>query len=181
MIASHDEARILALLRGPAPDRERGLRELHEHTRKALFGLALRITGRPELADDAVQEAYVDVVRGIGGFRGEAKLTTWLYRITLRAAMRVAARGHRKVEALPDELVDRRAGPAASAASRDSAARILAALAALPAPQRAVLALNALKGLPQTEIAQILGVPEGTVHSRLHAAREQLRRTLKHG
>jgi RNA polymerase sigma-70 factor (ECF subfamily) len=64
-------------------------------------------------------------------------------------------------------------------AQREGAARILAAMSRLPAPQRAVLALAALDDLPQTEIAAVLGVPPGTVYSRLHQARERMRKALE--
>jgi RNA polymerase sigma-70 factor (ECF subfamily) len=66
-------------------------------------------------------------------------------------------------------------------AQREGAARILAAMAQLPATQRAVLALAALDDLPQTEIAVVLGVPPGTVYSRLHQARERMREALEQG
>lgn len=190
MIAPAEEARILALLRGRGRRPEQGMRELHDLTRASIFGLALRMTGRADLADDAVQETYIDVLRGIGGFRGEARLSTWLFRVALRASTRTLSRARSRAglptdslsgsptESLTDELVDPGHGPAAGASSRDGASRILAAIAALPAPQRAVVALNALEGVPLVEIAEALGVPEGTVHSRLHAARAKLRAAL---
>ena len=182
MIDADEERRLLALLRGSRRDRERGLRELFESVRQPLFGLALRMTGRPDLADDAVQETCVDVLRGLPGFRGDAKLTTWLFRIAVRAATRVAARAGARIgsrrAALPEDLVDPARGPSQEATQLDSAARILAAIHALPAPQRAVVSLTALEELSQTEVADVLGIPVGTVYSRLHDAREQLRRSL---
>lgn len=183
MIEAHDEARLVASLRGGRRERDAAVRELFELTRTSLYGLALRMTGRPDLADDAVQETFVDVLRGIGGFRGEARLSTWLFRVAVRAATRVAARARRREELLPGELLpgERDAGgesPAHSAAQRDAAARILAAIAALPAPLRAVVALSALEDLRRAEVGEVLGIPTGTVDSRLHAARARLRATL---
>lgn len=178
MIEATDEARLVASLSGGRRERDAAVRELFELTRTSLYGLALRMTGHPELADDAVQEAFVDVLRGVGGFRGEARLSTWLFRVAVRAATRVAARARRREELLPEGLDAGGESPAHSAAQRDAAARILAAIAALPAPLRAVVALSALDDLPQTEVARVLGLPTGTVYSRLHEARARLRESL---
>jgi RNA polymerase sigma-70 factor (ECF subfamily) len=175
------EARLTADLRGGQEERERALSVLFEHTRESLYGIALRMTGRPDLADDAVQETFVGVLRGADGFRGDARLATWLYRIAVRAAMRVSDRSRRPTEPLPEELAVGSHEPPEELAQREGAARILAAMAQLPATQRAVLALAALDDLPQTEIAVVLGVPPGTVYSRLHQARERMREALEQG
>lgn len=183
MISATDETRILEQLR--SGDRDAAMRELFESVRGPLFGLALRMTGRPDLADDAVQETFVDLIRSLDGFRGDARLTTWLFRVAIRAATRVASRASGRTETLPEELdVPDRDGPdhggaATTVEQRDSAARILAAIADLPAPLRAVFALSALREVPQTEIAVILGLPEGTVHSRMSKARARLREVLE--
>ena len=182
MIDPRTEERLLALLRGKRRERDAGLRELFESTRPALYGIALRMTGRPDLADDAVQETCVDVLRGIEGFRGEARLTSWLFRIAVRASLRVASRARRRDDVASDELVGEVAGgedPSVTSAQRDAAARILNAIASLPGPQRAVIALSALKGLAQTEVAEVLGIPTGTVYSRLHEARKALKARLE--
>ena len=186
MIRPEDEARLIAGLRGDATTRDEALRELFELTRTPLYSLALRMTGRADLADDAVQEAFVDLLRSRSAFRGDARLTTWLFRIVVRAATRVAARSRGAHEPLPEEL-GAASGPSTGASDdpstrgerREAAARILRAIRSLPAPQRAVLALSALQDLPQVEIAAILGVPEGTVHSRLHHAKKRLRERLE--
>ena len=181
MIDPETEARLLALLRGKRREREDGLRELFETTRSALYGIALRMTGRPDLADDAVQETCVDVMRGIPSFRGESRLTSWLFRVAVRASVRVGSRARRREEVVSEELVGELAGgedPSVASAQRDSAARILNAIASLPAPRRAVIALSALEGLPQTEVALVLGIPDGTVYSRLHEARKALKARL---
>lgn len=178
MITVEEEAHLLALLRGDARARREGQRELFERTREDLFGLALRMTGRPDLAEDAVGETMVDALQALTSFRGEARLTTWLYRVAVRAALRVAGQAKGRTVELSADVPSSRSGPAQAAERRDSAERILAAIATLPPAQRAVVALSALDGLPLTEVAVVLGVPEGTVHSRLHAARERLRQKL---
>lgn len=97
----------------------------------------------------------------------------------MRAAIRVAGRAEKRAAPLPDELATGGDEPPDALAQREGAARVLAALSRLPAPQRAVLALAALDDLPQTEIAAVLGVPVGTVYSRLHEARERVRAALE--
>jgi len=181
MIERDRETRLSASLRGGKQEREQALSELFELTRSSLHGIALRMTGRPDLAHDAVQETFVDVLRGIGGFRGDARLTTWLYRIAVRAAARISSRNRSRATPLPEDLATDTDEPPDALAQREGAARILAAMAQLPARQRAVLALAALDDLPQTEIAAVLGVPPGTVYSRLHQARERMREALECG
>ena len=178
MIEPADEERLLGLLRGSRRERDRGMRELLERVREPLFGLALRMTGRPDLADDAVQETFLDALGGLKAFRGESRLTTWLFRIAVRAAARVAGRTRVGAEVLPDELHDRTAGPSESAEQVDAANRILRAIASLPPPQRAVVSLTALEELSQVDVAEVLGIPVGTVYSRLHEARARLRERL---
>ncbi len=180
MIEPATEARLLAALRGgDLAAHDAAIGELHARTARPLFQLCLRIACDATDADDAVQETFVDVLRGIRSFRGEARLTTWLFRIAIRAATRVrnrsAARRHAAVDT--DDL----AGdddPAAQAADRDSASRLLAAIDELPAAQRAVVGLAAIEGIPHAEIAAVLGIPVGTVGSRRHEARDRLRALL---
>lgn len=178
MIEPGREPRLIAELRGSQEARAQALGELFELTRSSVHAIALRVTGSADLAEDAVQETFVDVVGGIDAFRGEARLTTWIYRIAVRAAIRVASRARKRAAPLPDELATGSDEPPDGLTQREGAARILAAVSRLPAPQRAVLALAALDDLPQTEIAAVLGIPVGTVYSRLHQARERMRAML---
>ena len=178
MIPATDEARLIELM-GHAETRDQGMQELFERLRGPVFGLALRITGRPERADDALQETFVDVMRAIDRFRGESRLTTWIFRVAVRASTRVASRAGRTVDALPEDLRSSAVDPAESASDRDAAAQILAAINRLSPPLRAVFALAGIDELPRAEVAEILGIPEGTVHSRLNAARERLKAELE--
>lgn len=155
---------LLAALR--SDDRvahDAALGELHAGTARPLFQLCLRITCDPGDADDAVQEA-VHVLRGVRAFRGEARLTTWLFRIAIRAATRVRnRRAARRPTAVDPAEIAADDDPAAHAVDRENAARLLAAIDQLPAAQRAVVGLAAIEGLPHAEIASVLGIPVGTV------------------
>lgn len=95
-----------------------------------------------------------------------------MYRIALRAALRQRARRRPSEAVDPETPADR--GGEADLAARDEARRVQAAVVGLPAEHRAVLSLFAVEGLGHRQIAEILGVPEGTVWSRLHAARKRL-------
>jgi RNA polymerase sigma-70 factor (ECF subfamily) len=108
----------------------------------------------------------------LASFRGEARLSTWVYRIAIRAALRVRAR-RAPTEPITDEpAAPRGPNPGEAQEQRD---RLLAGLAALSTDHRIVLALFAVDGLSHGEIAETLGIPEGTVWSRLHLARKRLR------
>jgi len=183
MIDATTEAVLLAALRGG--DRgahDAALGELHDRTARPLFQLCLRITCDAGDADDAVQETFVDVLRGLRSFRGEARLTTWLFRIAIRAATRVRNRRTARRPTIVDPAeMSADDDPAVHAADRENAARLLAAIDQLPAAQRAVVGLAAIEGLPHAEIAVVLGIPVGTVGSRLHEARDRLRALLAKG
>lgn len=192
MIEPEIEARLVAELRG-GDERARAaaLSELFGQLGRPLFQLCLRIACDPTDAEDALQETFVDVLRGLPGFRADARFSTWVFRIAIRAAMRVRSRRDRagrhdlsSLDGLGLEQVESQNGgrdaqdPGELAQQRESAANVLAAIERLPAAQRTVLGLAALDDMPQTEIAAILGIPVGTVYSRLNTARERLREEL---
>lgn len=184
MIDPAIEQRLVAELGSrDASTRAAALGELYDHVGERLRALCLRVACDRTDADDAVQETFVDVMRGLSSFRAESRLSTWIFRIAIRAAMRVRnrrGRVDRRGAAQADEshAGDPALDPGVIAIEREGTERVLAAIERLDAPQRAVLALAALDDVPQTEIAAILGVPVGTVYSRLFAARENLRAEL---
>jgi RNA polymerase sigma-70 factor, ECF subfamily len=162
------EAELLAEL-------ERGNRDavfdkMFRIMRERVFAVCLNVTANRSDAEDATQEAFVSAYRALPAFRGEARLSTWLYRIAIRAALRVRAR--RRAEPLDDEpTAPRNPNPGEARELREG---ILAGLASLSADHRVVLALFAVDGLSHRDIAETLGIPEGTVWSRLHLARKHL-------
>jgi RNA polymerase sigma-70 factor (ECF subfamily) len=170
-LSAEEEAEILAGVRAGGEARRAATERLCRSLREPLLALCLHLTGRAADAEDAVQEVLVAVHRGLPGFLGAARLTTWTYRIALRASFQVRARRRDGVP-LDPELPG--GGGEAEMATRDRARKAAAAVARLPAEPRAVLSLFAIEGLSHREIADILGVPEGTVWSRLHAARRAL-------
>jgi len=154
------------------------LDQLFRTERERLLALGLQLTGNPALAEDAVQEAFLLAHRFGSSFRGESAASTWLYRITIRVATKlreraVKRRERRSAEAATAERSDERG------AMRDRVIALYRAMDGLPEEQRTALAMLSLRGLPAARIAEILGVPEGTVYSRAHAARRGLRESMK--
>lgn len=150
--------------------------EIFEAFRKPVLGLCLHLTGNGADAEDATQEVFLAVFQALPKFRGESKLSTWIYRIAIRTAFRVKAK-RPKTEPLEREP---EAPPGADPAiERENARRLSQALVRLSAEHRVVLALFAIEGLSHREISELLGIPEGTVWSRLHAARKKLASELR--
>ena len=140
----------------------------------SLHALCINILGDGAEAEDALQEALIAVFRGIDRFRGESQVSTWAYRITVRVAMRWAAKHQRHAAvAYTDTAV-----ALESAVTSARVKQILEAVTNLSPKHRVVLALFAIQGLAHDEISEIIGVPEGTVWSRLHHARLALATAL---
>jgi RNA polymerase sigma-70 factor (ECF subfamily) len=180
--STSDDASLVQLLASEM--REDAFRAIFEKLHEQVFALCRNLTGSRAEAEDAVQEAFLAVHRGLDGFRGEARLSTWVYRIAIHAALGVTARRKgRRETALDDavgvgELADRSPLPDALAASRQNARRLERALAQLGPEHRTVLALFAVEGLGHEQIAHVLGIPTGTVWSRLHVARKRIAAAL---
>jgi len=164
------DAALLARVRDSAT-RAAASDELFSALREQVFAVCLHVTGNAADADDAVQETFLAVHAGLAKFRGEAQLSTWVHRIAIRASIRVRAR-HRPAADVHE--VDPPARGPDPVASRELGERIAAAMNRLPAEHRVVLSLFAVDELGHAQIAEILGVPEGTVWSRLHTARKRL-------
>ncbi|HEY6478185.1 MAG TPA: sigma-70 family RNA polymerase sigma factor [Polyangia bacterium] len=128
-----------------------------------------------EEREDAAQEVFVAVYRSLGRFRGEARLSTWIYRIAARHAGRIARR--RRVRGLLSTLLVREPPPppAADPSERSERLQILDEMVSKLSPKkRLVLVLFEIEGVPIEEVAKIAGCPENTAWSRLHYARAEL-------
>jgi RNA polymerase sigma-70 factor (ECF subfamily) len=149
--------------------------EVVRRHRDRLWAVALRTLGDREEAADALQDALVSAFRAsaAGSFRGDSAVTTWLHRIVVNACLdRVRRRAVRPADPLPEhDLADRRPDPVAA---RETALDVEAALAHLPAEQRAALVLVDMYGWPVEEAAQVLDCPTGTVKSRCARGRARL-------
>jgi RNA polymerase sigma-70 factor (ECF subfamily) len=149
--------------------------------------LALRMLGSREEAEDAAQETFLNLHRKGHRFRREARFSTFVYRVTVNAALnrrRSLGRGRARLERLMqqqasgDELPHAPPDPEQSALGNELCATLEQALQELTDSLRAPVVLHDIEGLPYAEISSILGLPEGTVKSRIHRARHALRRHL---
>ncbi|MBA3552419.1 MAG: RNA polymerase sigma factor [Actinobacteria bacterium] len=148
---------------------------VRRHERR-VYNLAYRMIGRPEDARDATQEAFLSCYRHLGAFRGDSSFTTWIHRITVNACYDIL-RKKAPVLASAEEQLEPPPAPDHADAAAD-AVDVQRALLDVPAEFRSVLVMHDVQGLPYEEIAQALGVPLGTVKSRLHRARVALGRSL---
>jgi RNA polymerase sigma-70 factor, ECF subfamily len=147
------------------------------------YTLALRLTGNEEDARDVTQEAYLRAYKGLDKFRGDARFTTWLYRITANCASSHRSRQakHRHDELDEQDLPpDTRPGSDPEARAEDSLERdrVSEALRELPENLRRVVVLRDVYDLPHEAIAAELGITEGAAKVRLHRARQKLRERL---
>lgn len=142
------------------------------------YRLALRLLGDPQEAEDAVQDALYKAWRALPHFRGEAKFSTWLYRIVWR----VSTDRLRRPASLPLDAelkdVSEDYDPESQWEGIEAQREVERALSRLSAPYRAVLTLYYVEDLPVREIAAILQLPVGTVKTHLHRARQALKRAL---
>jgi RNA polymerase sigma-70 factor (ECF subfamily) len=180
VLAPEREAALLAAIRGPSETtRQTAFQELFTAFHAPLLGLCAHLTADRAEAEDALQEVFLALHRALPGFRGESKLSTWVYRIALRTALQVRARRPRDTTSLDAqspamEVPDAGVAPDRLASARQESARLARAMERLSPEHRAVLSLFALEGLSHAEVAEALGIPLGTVWSRLHLARKKL-------
>ncbi|MEU7026603.1 RNA polymerase sigma factor SigM [Streptomyces sp. SBR177] len=160
--------------------------ELVRRHRDRLWAVALRTLGDREEAADAVQDALVSAFRAAHTFRGQSAVTTWLHRITVNACLdRARKTASRRTSPVDDtdrfeQLLEPVESAEAPAERQDLHRQLLAALATLPAEQRAALVLVDMQGYPVAEAARILDVPSGTVKSRCARGRAKLLPMLTH-
>jgi RNA polymerase sigma-70 factor (ECF subfamily) len=173
-----DEALLALAARGD----EEALAELYDRYSRVAYGLALRIVRDPALAEDAVQEAFLTVWRAAAGFRAErAKPSTWILTLVHRRAVDVVRREERRRAAPLETSEEQEAfGPATDEEVEltDRRRLVQEALRQLPDDQREALELAYYGGLTQSELAERLSVPLGTIKSRMFAGLRRLRDIL---
>lgn len=150
-----------------------------------LYSVACRIVGNPTDAEDLLQEIFLAAHRKLDSFRGESALGTWLYRLATNLCLDHLRSRATRTSQLTDVLEDEPG--LADASSRGLAERVLSrmdlerALARLPEGCRAAFVLHDVEGLEHREVAEVLGIAEGTSKSQVHKARLRLRTLLSRG
>ncbi len=169
------------LIQASAAGDEQAFEQLYRHYSRRVYSLCLRLLGNPADAEDVTQEVFLQVHRKLKTFRGDAAFTTWLYRLTVNAAlMHLRKSIVRHEQAEEDEQIKILTDQAA----RERPNRLLDRLAleraiqALPPGYRTVFILHDIEGYEHEEIARMLGISVGTTKSQLHKARMRLRQIL---
>jgi RNA polymerase sigma-70 factor (ECF subfamily) len=172
-----DEALVARCQQGD----EQAFRELVDRYKNLVFGVVARSAVDPARVEDLAQEVFLRVHRGLPYFRGDAKLTTWIYRIVLNLLSHEAERRRGSREVALDPGI-----PAHEPRTHDRLVsdlelrdRLDKALARLPANYRLLVGAHYLQDVKYEELAEALGVPVGTVKTHLHRAKKQLRALLE--
>jgi RNA polymerase sigma-70 factor (ECF subfamily) len=190
-LATPSDAEVIARARKGDHD---AFRVLVERYQERAYRLALRVLRDEESARDVVQEGFFKVYRSLDRFEGRSGFYTWLYRVVMNLCLDAKRRdrSNRHVEwdeAVPvaadpgaadaaSELYRERSGPAGSLERAELRKFVARAIEQLPDDARQTLVLREIEGLSYAEIAECLGVPKGTVMSRLHHARRRVREIL---
>ena len=151
---------------------------LVERYDRAVYHLAYRTLHNVEEARDATQEAFFKAYRSLRTFKQGAKFSTWIFAIAYHACCDRLSRNKRYSNEEMPERADPSPGPEREAIALDEARRLRAAIDALPEKYRTVITLYHLQGKQYEEIAEVLGLPMGTVKTHLFRAKEQLRKLL---
>jgi len=156
---------------------------LYERHHRRVYSLCLRMTQNPVEAEDLAQEAFIQLFRKIGSFRGDSAFTTWLHRLTVNQCLMHFRKKSVKLEKTTEEgdtpvqivrgTENPNSMPVLDRIALDNA------LKQLPTGYRTVFVLHDVEGHEHEEIAKILGVAVGTSKSQLHKARMKLRKILK--
>ncbi len=160
-----------------------------------VYSLLARMVGNREEARDVAQDVFLTVFKSIDSFRGDSKLSTWLYRVAVNHCKNRIKYLDRRSVKKHDEIDDAREGAVADGgavggrpARPDEAAQgneleavVRRALSSLEVEHRELIVLRDLEGLAYEEIVTITGLPDGTVKSRLHRARAALKEAIERG
>ena len=185
------ERRLVEALRAGDPRATESF--VREHGPRML-AVARRILGNREEIRDVVQDAFLAALRSLDGFRGDARLSTWLHRIVVNAALtRMRGEGRHPPEVELDPLTARfddlgaharpvgplPFGPEAALAGTEIRRRVRACIARLPAAYRTILVLRDIEELDADETARLLAISRNAVNIRLHRARQALMHMLQ--
>jgi RNA polymerase sigma-70 factor (ECF subfamily) len=191
-LSPEEEARLVARLKKRDEAAFNAFVRVYE---QKVFAVVFRMLGNRTEAQDLSQEVFITVFKSIDSFRGDARLSTWLYRVAVNHCKNRLKYLDRRSTRAHGALDDTREGdlteggavggrpprPDEAAEGTEMERAVRAALAALDEEHRELVVLRDLEGLSYEEIVQITGLPDGTVKSRLHRARAALREAIERG
>jgi RNA polymerase sigma-70 factor, ECF subfamily len=157
--------------------------ELYRRHFRRVYALALRMTASPEEAEDLAQETFIQLFKKIGSFRGDSAFTTWLHRMTVNQVLM----HFRRRKSRPEYTSEEGETPDQIVKGTENQARMPVvdrialedAISKLPAGYRSVFVLHDVEGYEHNEVAEMLGISEGTSKSQLHKARLKLRGLIR--
>ncbi len=169
---------------------EEAFKALVELYQRQVYNTAIGLLRSPEEADDISQEVFIEVYQSIARFKGESKLSTWIYRITVTKALELMRYKKRKKRFAPiislfnsdgEQMVDPAdfAHPGVKLEQQENASVVFAAISKLPEKQQAAFTLHKLEGLSYQEISQVMKTSISSVESLMHRAKTNLKKRLK--
>jgi RNA polymerase sigma-70 factor (ECF subfamily) len=176
---THDEQTVLQRIQNGETS---AFREFVELYKKKVYYLALDYTGNHHDAEDMSQEVFMKAFASIKDFRGDSKVSSWLYRITVNTCLDRARRKPLQLVELNEEVIQSqphsKTNPEQEIHRKRTKERIDAALQQLPPKQRSIFVLRHYNELSLKDIAEVLGVAEGTVKAQLFRAIKKLQKEL---
>jgi len=159
---------------------EAAFAELVDRYKDLVYGVVLRLVPDRSQADDIAQEVFLKVHRGLPYFRGEARLSTWIYRIIANACSQARSRAPRElpIDRGPNHPVLDPGAADTAFSDLELRDRLEKAIAHLPEPYRFLIAAHHFDGVQYDALAEALGVPLGTVKTHLHRAKRRLRELM---
>jgi len=182
--AQREAATANALVTAAKGGDQQAFEMLVKRYRKRIFALALHICGSSSEADDITQDVFLKAYRALADFEGRSEFFTWVYRMTVNRALNVRRDRVRRGEDIDDPrlemavAVDARSNPGREAELRQTYARLLRALDALPADMRTTVILVCMQGMSHGEVAVVQNVSEGTIAWRMHEARRRMNESM---
>lgn len=173
----------LALIARYGRGETRAFDELVTRYERRVYSVALRMCADPEDARDVTQDVFLNAMRALRRFRGDAQLSTWFHRVAVNASLDTVRKRRRRATRPLDEAGEQPSddpGPEERAGASARAAEVQRALALISPEHRAVLVLHDLRQLDYAEVAAALDIPVGTVKSRIHRARIEMAGLLGH-
>jgi RNA polymerase sigma-70 factor (ECF subfamily) len=176
LAAERDVDLVAAALSGS----DRAFRSLVERHHPVAFAVVRSIIGARDDVEDVVQEVFIKVYKGLSSYRGESKLSTWIYRIARNEALNAATRKRIEGDPIEEARIEAPTGsrPDTQFEKRAERSELETHLAHLDETQRTVLELRYLGERSYEEIAEILDLPIGTVKSHIHRAKIELKRVM---
>jgi RNA polymerase sigma-70 factor (ECF subfamily) len=156
----------------------RAFGELVRRHREGVINVVYRMCGDANVAEDAAQEAFIRAWQHLASYRPRSPFRNWVYRIATNAALDALRRERETVDIDALAVASSDEGPEAAVEGEERGERVRQAVLALPPASRAAVVLREYEGLSYQEIADTLGIPMGTVMSRLNYARKRLRESL---